>query len=94
MKKLLLAMLVFVGMASVAVAQTKKDDKAKEKTAATAKAPGHTKADGTPDMRYKENKGKEAAAPAHTKKDGTPDMRYKENKGKEVDAIHPLVQAC
>ncbi|WP_026770696.1 hypothetical protein [Asinibacterium sp. OR53] len=93
MKKLLLAMLLFVGMASVSFAQTKKEEKPAAAKVHT-KADGtpdkrykenkehaeHMKKDGTPDMRYKENKGKEAAAPGHTKKDGTADKRFKENK--------------
>ena len=71
MKKILIALLLFVGVTMGASAQT---------TPAKTTTATHTKKDGTPDKRFKENKGTKAApAAGPTKKDGTPDMRYKSN---------------
>jgi hypothetical protein len=94
MKKLLIAILLFVGSFGYAHAQTiQKTSKKKPTTTASvnkakdtkvekgATASKHMKADGTPDKRYKENK-MTAKAPGPMKKDGTPDMRYKANKKK------------
>lgn len=93
MKKLLIAALLVLGIATAPFAQqaTKKGDTTAHKMAKTEKkeatkkaTAAGTKADGTPDMRLKANKAK--AVPADTtkklKKNGTPDMRYKANKKK------------
>ncbi len=89
MKKLFIAVVMFLGLTIAASAQTtapagvKKDTKAKSaKTVDKAKTPttsGPTKKDGTADKRFKANK--DASGPL--KKDGTPDMRYKNNKDKK-----------
>jgi hypothetical protein len=70
MKKLLLAVVLFIMCNGVLNAQTPQAA-AKQKPPVT-KAAGPLKKDGTPDKRYKSNK-------VPTKKDGTPDMRYKVN---------------
>lgn len=95
MKKLLLSILLFVGLTTLSLAQTKTVEKAKT-PATPSKAPaavkattGPKKADGTPDMRYAENKGKAAASTGPKKADGTPDMRYAENKGKTASPAKP-----
>ena len=82
MRKLMLAVMAFIGLTLTASAQQapKKADKAAKETKAPAakkeEAKAPLKKDGTPDKRFKENK--EAKAPL--KKDGTPDKRFKENK--------------
>ena len=89
MKKIVLIVNLLFVFAGLSLAQTtpstaKDPKKTKSATTATtpktATAPGPTKKDGTPDMRYKANKDAAKTPPVHTKKDGTPDMRYKENK--------------
>jgi len=71
MKRFLLMATLFLGLASVGMAQTKEKAKtAPAKTQATAKAPAAKSTQATT--------AKTTAAPA--KKDGTPDMRYKQNK--------------
>jgi len=84
MKKLIIAILIFVGSFGYANAQTKAKTVHKKATttaAATnakeAKTTEHLKKDGTADKRFKENKTK---AKGPMKKNGTPDMRYKANK--------------
>lgn len=77
MKKLLLALSLFLGTASFVSAQTKPAKPATTKSAKETAMKPMMKKDGTPDKRFKENKAK---AEAPKKKDGTPDMRYKENK--------------
>ena len=98
MKKIFLIVNLLLACAGISFAQTTparaKDKDAKSKTMATtpartaATAPGPTKKDGTPDMRYKANKDAAKTPPQHLKKDGTPDMRYKENKKENKDAKH------
>lgn len=88
MKKLIIAAAMLFGFAGMASAQ-KATAAAPAQKSTTANATAkptistaqtvHTKADGTPDMRYKENKAK-AAPVVHKKADGTPDKRFKENK--------------
>jgi hypothetical protein len=102
MKKTLLILNLLLAFAGFTFAQTTpaktKDPKAKPATAATTAnqpkpattAPGPTKKDGTPDMRYKTNKDAAKAKPAGPlKKDGTPDMRYKANKNAAKSATTP-----
>ncbi|MEP7277647.1 MAG: hypothetical protein ABI813_03295 [Bacteroidota bacterium] len=99
MKKLLIAVLMFVASTGIfAQAPAKKDAKTATKTTTakkstnptapvttTAATAGPTKKDGTADMRYKANKTATKTAPVGpTKKDGTADMRYKANKKEPV----------
>lgn len=90
MKKILLALSLFLGMTSLSFAQTKKAEKAKtsavKPAAKKAETAAPAKKDGTPDMRYKANKESAKPAAGPTKKDGTPDMRYKANKEKAKPA--------
>lgn len=91
MKKLLIALVLFLGFTGFTVAQkpaakmeTKKTTKVEvAKTPAKVvkmdKEVAKTKKDGTLDMRYKENKEKMKPV-GPVKKDGTPDKRYKANK--------------
>jgi hypothetical protein len=90
MKKIVIAILIFVGSFSFASAQSKtkhvhKKETTTSKTAATTNlkdskaTTAHLKKDGTADKRYKENKMKAKAA-GPLKKNGTPDKRYKANK--------------
>ena len=87
MKKLIIALLIFVGSFSVANAQTTTKTVHKKATTTTAKAgtknvkekkttTTHVKKDGTADKRFKENK----TTTTHLKKDGTADKRFKANK--------------
>lgn len=87
MKKLLIAICMMAGIASIATAQVstqkapvKKEVKAPA-AAVVSTSSGPKKADGTLDKRFKANKAA-AAAPATVpvKKDGTPDKRFKANR--------------
>jgi hypothetical protein len=75
MKKLILIVAMFFGLAGISLAQT-----APAKPATTKTAAKPLKKDGTADMRYKANKDAAKAPPQHVKKDGTADKRFKENK--------------
>jgi len=84
MKKIIIAILIFVGSFNIANAQTK-TKAVHKKTTTTAKTTTakttttHLKKDGTADKRYNENKTKTTAV-GPLKKNGTPDKRYKANK--------------
>lgn len=82
MKKLLIAACMFLGLGTIASAQTVKKAPAAKvapaTTTTTTAAP--LKADGTPDKRFKANKAAPATPAGPLKKDGTPDKRYKANK--------------
>lgn len=77
MKKLIVALSMFLAFAGYTSAQTA-PAKTETKTT-TVKTEKKMKKDGTPDKRYKENKSSTAES-VHLKKDGTVDKRYKENK--------------
>ena len=83
MKRIVLIVNLLFALVGLCGAQTTPAKTAQTKPATTKSttAPGPTKKDGTPDMRYKANKDAAKNQPAGpTKKDGTPDMRYKANK--------------
>ena len=75
MKKLFIAVSMFLAFAGVTTAQTAPVKTETKST--TVKTEKKLKKDGTPDKRYKENKTSETV---HLKKDGTVDKRYKESK--------------
>ena len=78
MKKIIIALCLMFGLATMSMAQTTNPKDTKAKKAAVKKTPAEpVKKDGTPDKRYKANK---KAPVGPVKKDGTPDKRYKANK--------------
>lgn len=97
MKKIITALLIFIGTFAFMSANAQQKKPAKKSTV-TAKAKtsqkkvefkkpettGKTmmKKNGTPDMRYKANKEAAKKSAGPLKKNGTPDMRYKANKEK------------
>lgn len=86
MKKILLALSLFLGTASFVGAQTTPSKTVHKKTEVTKESSSGTKTtlkkDGTPDKRFKENKTTTTTVETPKKKDGSPDMRYKVNKTK------------
>ncbi|MEO6916690.1 MAG: hypothetical protein ABI151_14575 [Chitinophagaceae bacterium] len=87
MKKILLALSLFLGTASFVTAQTKPVTTTTKTARDTTRKP-MMKKDGSPDKRYKENKMTEPVV-GPKKKDGTPDMRYKNNQADKKKTTKP-----
>lgn len=83
MKKIIIALSMFLAFAGYTSAQTAPAAKTETKST-TVKTEKKVKKDGTPDKRYKENKTSTSES-VHVKKDGTTDKRFKQNKKTTVN---------